>query len=623
MFKRKPIATSNEANNGDRIYIPSTTNKRIPTPTAKEIENVGIKKSRINFNDVKPRTIIRYKNNINGIIYNGLVYSVTQGMANIVKITDDQNFANPQTKISSVQIYEDNKTAYANPFYCTSSVRLFAITEIVGTISDMEYFNIVSSMVNVYMGIYHVDTTGSDKKWVLDIPMVQNPIAAMLFGMCSAGEMRNRQEEKAKVMKEKADKKDIQEIEKEAHEDKPVKKRSTIRNQTVSVKKDAVAAMQKYNIFSMDTQKRIDAIWAFFSEYQKFDGRLNVQIIYDMMFDKDFELTTRRLNRTSRLYITKEEFANVLTMHWSDLANTVFQGSDYSNTKILLIKNVCNSIFTGEIVDGNSGKVGFSNQEIDYINDMIKKGEKRSTIAKTIYSKRLEEGNKKEKQNLQSVMKAVYRVSANSYSGSHTGEPYASKQDAFIGCINKRICFRSYPNVDSLIDVYVSEIEPNLSSYLDMSKVYYNEDTMLNIILVYATAYVNNVNHWITMFSNPAYRSLMERFDREINIHVLPSGTPTLNISCMIGIKMVAICSTMSDKDKEYLVSVRTDPLSVRKYFLSRCVKGLNKVSINVMKYIASVTGIDVDTISIAFNNKEAVLNKMKKQDMNIIPAED
>ena len=607
MFKRTP--------KGQEVQKP------VNAPSVDDMVKNNIRqKPGINFSDVKPRTIIRYKNNINGNTYTGLVYSISPGMANIVKITDDENFANPETKISSVDVFE-GKNAYANPFYCTSSVRLFSITEIVGTISDMEYFNIISAMVNVYMGIYHIDSTSGDRKWVLDTPVIQNPITAMLFGMCSPAELNNRLEIKDTKKKEKEDAEHIKKIRNEAVSNKPSVKKTSVANSEVSVKKDAIQEMAKFDIFSMATQKRIDAIWAFFSEYSYFQDRLNVYIIYDMMFDPDIKLTTRRLHRSSFGIVTKDEFANIITLHPSEISKQVFFGNK-NEIKCAKLKTVCESIFAGKVIVKSSGKSNFTDDELKFIEDEIEKGSTRKSIGTAVYKKRSAEGTLGANENLRSLQKAVDRFDK---PRTDRRVRYKSVEDAFIGHINKRNVFSSYPNVESLIDEYVNEIQPNIQQYVDMSKVYHNDDTMLNAIMVYIIGVINSPNYWITMFSNPAYRDLMERFNKEIDVYNLPGDKKYFASSCVIGMKLVAIATTMPQEDKEYLISIGDDLLSLRRFFKDKYkIKSrLNACGISVLRFLSEYLNINIDNLTIAFSNSTTRLAKMQKKEEYIIPAED
>ena len=161
--------------------------------------------------------------------------------------------------------------------------------------------------------------------------------------------------------------------------------------------------------------------------------------------------------------------------------------------------------------------------------------------------------------------------------------------------------------------------------YVDMSKVYHNDDTMLNAIMVYIIGVINSPNYWITMFSNPAYRDLMERFNKEIDIYNLPGDKKYFASSCVIGMKLVAIATTMPQEDKEYLISIGDDLLSLRRFFKDKYKinSRLGTCGISVLRFLSEFLNINIDNLTIAFNNSTTRLAKMQKKEEYIIPAED
>ena len=121
------------------------------------------------------KSIIKTTNKSNDKSYYGLVVNCDDGFITAIKLTNNNRIA----KNESLSVVVNGEQYFANVFSSPFTVKENNIDGIIGEVNDITYFTIISSVINVYMGFWHIDEDGCQ---ILDPMYVKSPISAMLFG---------------------------------------------------------------------------------------------------------------------------------------------------------------------------------------------------------------------------------------------------------------------------------------------------------------------------------------------------------------------------------------------------------------------------------------------------------
>lgn len=195
-----------------------------------------------------------------------------------LRLTFDEEFKNiPSLKISS-DVFGEDIAVYANPFSFLN-IKIEWIKEVLDPIPQIEYFGVVSSIVNYFAGFFYKDEEGQLK---MDMPYVQNPVFFMVSGMVTINQARNIELSTKIKMQERIEKKEKDEVDRKLNAVKPFSKKKV--GQKTPQPKDVKKVFESLGVYTLDTQNRIEAIYKFFQNYLAPGERLSIPMVYKIMF---------------------------------------------------------------------------------------------------------------------------------------------------------------------------------------------------------------------------------------------------------------------------------------------------------------------------------------------------
>lgn len=263
--------------------------------------------------DLQHGSIIKTINNANKREEWSLVLGCMEDQDTVtcLRLVLDEEFKN----ISSLKVTTDvlgGDAAYANPFSFLN-IKLDWIVEVKDPISQIEFFSVVSSVVNYFTGFFYKDN-GELK---MDMPYVQNPVFFMINGMVTINQARNLELTSKIKMAERKEKKEHEAVERKMSNIKPFGKKKV--GQRTPQLKDLNKTFENLGVYTLDTQNRIEAIYKFFLNYLAPGERLSIPMVYKMMF-KGAQLQRMQVSKSS---VTKEEFAFIINSDPTSIANRI------------------------------------------------------------------------------------------------------------------------------------------------------------------------------------------------------------------------------------------------------------------------------------------------------------
>ena len=172
--------------------------------------------------DLQHGSIIKTINNANKREEWSLVLGCMEDQDTVtcLRLVLDEEFKNiPSLKVTTDVLGGD--AAYANPFSFLN-IKLDWIVEVKDPISQIEFFSVVSSVVNYFAGFFYKDN-GELK---MDMPYVQNPVFFMINGMVTINQARNLELTSKIKMAERKEKKEHEAVERKMSNIKPFGKKN-------------------------------------------------------------------------------------------------------------------------------------------------------------------------------------------------------------------------------------------------------------------------------------------------------------------------------------------------------------------------------------------------------------
>lgn len=250
-----------------------------------------------------------------------------------LRLTSGEEFKNISSLKITSDIFGEDVAVYANPFSFLN-IKIEWIKEVLDPIPQIEYFGVVSSIVNYFAGFFYKDEEGQLK---MDMPYVQNPVFFMVNGMVTINQARNIELSTKIKMQERIEKKEKDEVDRKMNAIKPFSKKKV--GQRTPQPKDVKKAFESLGVYTLDTQNRIEAIYKFFQNYLAPGERLSIPMVYKIMF-KGALLQKMQSSSSS---VNRDEFAFIINNDVTSIADRL----GISHTTVRTLRNQALCIFNG------------------------------------------------------------------------------------------------------------------------------------------------------------------------------------------------------------------------------------------------------------------------------------
>lgn len=518
-----------------------------------------------------------------------------------LRLTFDEEFKNiPSLKISS-NIFGEGMNVYANPFSFLN-IKIEWIKEVLDPIPQIEYFGVVSSIVNYFAGFFYKDEEGQLK---MDMPYVQNPVFFMVNGMVTINQARNIELSTKIKMQERIEKKEKDEVDRKMNAIKPFSKKKA--GQRTPQPKDVKKAFESLGVYTLDTQNRIEAIYKFFQNYLAPGERLSIPMVYKIMF-KGALLQKMQSSSSS---VTKDAFAFIINNDIVSIANQL----SISSVSARSLRNQALCIFTG--TEQVRSKVASPNSEMyERAKELYNQGSK-STEVRDILMKEY---------NLDKV--DAKRIAINTI-------PSRGNTRKENDRVNRILDIMSCKWASSLIDV--GQLLNDITVYSEKADKIYNGtitvDTGDNfndaIILIAIYGSINSWK-WFQFIFEDRYHRIAETFSKmTINDILKRYKTPAMShqtfySSKVMILKIMSSIMCLSDDDKLYLKAVATgavkcDPKKIDPICKAFVHSTTNAISKSMSKAVGQM--IDIPNADTLFSNIDDGTLFTSVPDSDLIPT--
>ena len=493
-----------------------------------------------------------------------------------LRLTFDEEFKNiPSLKISS-NIFGEGMNVYANPFSFLN-IKIEWIKEVLDPIPQIEYFGVVSSIVNYFAGFFYKDEEGQLK---MDMPYVQNPVFFMVNGMVTINQARNIELSTKIKMQERIEKKEKDEVDRKMNAIKPFSKKKV--GQRTPQPKDVKKAFESLGVYTLDTQNRIEAIFKFFKNYLAAGEQISITMVYKIMF-KGALLQKMQHSKSS---VNQEGFAFVINNDATTIADKM--GISIPFARMIKIQALC--IFYGK--ESVTIKPASPNSDLyEKVRELYNNGMSLTKVRETLV-----------KEYGLSAMEAK-RVSINAKPTTYTYKTRTVNDQA-----NKLLNIMEFKWFSKLIDA--NEVFDIVSSYSDKIGRVHDGSIIVNtgdpfIDAVILTAIYSSINSWkwFQFIFTDRYHYIAKAFNEMTINDILAHYTDnamnhqTFYSSKMMLLKIISTFVCMSDEDKLYLKAVVTGAVKCDKEkvdpFLRAFIRiSSNPIPKNMSKAIMESTGI-------------------------------
>ena len=487
-----------------------------------------------------------------------------------LRLVTDEEFKNiPSLKVTT-DIFGEDVNAYANPFSFLN-IKLDWVVEVKDPIQQIEFFSVVSSVVNYFAGFFYRDN-GELK---MDIPYVQNPVFFMINGMVTINQAHKIELTSKIKMQERKEKKEQAAVERKLSNIHPFGKKKF--GQKTPQPKDLAKTFENLGVYTLDTQNRIEAIYKFFLNYLAPGERLSIPMVYKIMF-KEAQLQRMQLSNSS---VTKEEFAFIINSDITEVADKL----TISKTAAGVIRNQAIAIF-----NGSDEKVGTTdNSMYEFARILYNDGKKKSEIVDAVVQK--------------FDVSTIKATRITNYMIPKQSSKTSNDQ------ISKILDVSSYGWVSALKDF--DEIFKHITYYSDKSikihdgTVTVDTGDLFNDAIILIAIYQSiNTWKWFDFVFEDRYRKVVNFFASLTINDMLKRYTPkkiqyqTFYSSKLMLVKILSDFICMSDEDKLYLKAVDSgavprNPERVSPIYRAYVSASVNSLSKNVSHAIGSIIGIE------------------------------
>lgn len=524
--------------------------------------------------DLQHGSIIKTINNANKREEWSLVLGCMEDQDTVtcLRLVLDEEFKNiPSLKVTTDVLGGD--AAYANPFSFLN-IKLDWIVEVKDPISQIEFFSVVSSVVNYFAGFFYKDN-GELK---MDMPYVQNPVFFMINGMVTINQARNLELTSKIKMAERKEKKEHEAVERKMSNIKPFGKKKV--GQKTPQLKDLNKTFENLGVYTLDTQNRIEAIYKFFLNYLAPGERLSIPMVYKMMF-KGAQLQRMQVSKSS---VTKEEFAFIINSDPTSIADRI--GISIITARTLRHQAI--SIANGK--EEITAVKPSTNLDAAYelARELRSKGIKPKDITDTLIK------------DLGISVVSAKRITNYSVNRGNTGK--SNDQIGKILSASSYVWVSSLKNFDKIFDE-ITTYSTQVEKIHDGSVVVNSGDLFDDAIILIAIYSAINSWTWFNFAFEDRYRKVVENIAsmtiNDMLDHYIPNKMQhqTFYSSKLIIFKIIADFICLSDEDKLLMKAIGTDAISYDPEKIDPICRAYvsvagNSMSKSVSKAIGNIVGL-------------------------------
>ena len=497
-----------------------------------------------------------------------------------LRLTSGEEFKNISSLKITSDIFGEDVAVYANPFSFLN-IKIEWIKEVLDPISPIEYYAVISSIVNYFAGFFYKDEEGQLK---MDMPYVQNPVFFMISGMVTINQARNIELSTKIRMQERIEKKEKDEVDRKLNAVKPFSKKRV--GQKTPQPKDVKKAFESLGVYTLDTQNRIEAIYKFFQNYLAPGERLSIPMVYRIMF-KGALLQKMQSSSSS---VNRDEFAFIISNDVVSIANRLSISS--ITARSLRIQALC--IFNGS--EQERAKVASPNSEMyERAKELYNQGSK-STEVRDILMKEYNLGKIDAK-----------RIAINAIPSKGNTRKENDR-------VNRILDIISCKWASSLIDA--GQLLNDITVYSEKADKIYNGtitvdtgDNFNDAIILMAIYGSINSWKWFQFIFEDQYHRIAETFSKmTINDILKRYKTPAMShqtfySSKVMILKIMSSIMCLSNDDKLYLKAVATgavkcDPEKIDPICKAFVHSTANAISKSMSKAVGQMIGIpNADTL--------------------------
>lgn len=454
-----------------------------------------------------------------------LVLAFNNDTLNCIKLTSDSVFSEvPEIRLTT-KIGDSEDPIYVNAFGGLFNIKYDQVIEVLGKISSPEYYGVVSTIANYFLGYWYIDEATGHYR--IDMPYVKNPFFTLCFGMVNIDEAKQNEVNSRLNLTKKAER------------DKRRKIENKINNMPYLSKTDNVkVVLNDLGMYSLETQDRINAIYRVFTRFLTPGGGLNVKMAYDSIFNG----IAPRKSRKDANAITKEEFALFLN---TDLARLTEQfGKNSANTKrcvTSIFSGVAakkNTKITSEIREFIKRQIDLGNSTYDGVAASISEEFGIDIVDSSVMARSYITNNHR------STEKPIYE------------NPNRQMDDKLLSYLDYD-WIKEFDRYDDVYE-YVTKNYDKSALINDGSYIVDTGDSMTDIIVLYIFFKATAARTWFRFLDTKGYERLVDFLDQETLDNIISRFKQVkFFYRCpMVSLKAIAKCMRLSKEEIKWYQSI-------------------------------------------------------------------
>ena len=509
-----------------------------------------------------------------------------------VRLTDDQAFKEVlglKVDIDS-DIFGKDVEVYANPF-AILNLKVDWISEVRSPVPTQDYYGVVSSIMNYFMG-FMIKT--DDGQFEMDIPYLQNPLYPIMMGMVNINQAHDMEINSRIKMAERKKKKEEEEEQKKVTAIKKVI-RKTKNTQPINI----IKQFDELGVYKLDTQKRIEAIFAAFDRWLAAGERLSIPHAYEIIFNNR---TPSRMH-SGKSAVTKEQFAFIMNANTADIVKSFGIVPSLASG----LRRKANAIFTGKC---DSKITTAANSEIA---EFIKKQSDAGLQKKEIIQKLKEQFNI-----------PLYKAKEEYAIFIHAGDresyvrPNNDRDNRLLDILDTKTfkCLKDHNRIVSLITEYSTKS----AMIHDGSLVVDSGDIFIDILVTIAIERSINSWKWFEFLYRPECKHMATWLDThtigEIAEYYQDKAMPTQSVvtSSWFLAKIIAHYACISNDEKLSLLKIcngeLNDPNAINVLTRIAASNSTNVISKNMKISISNHLGFDIaKVLEVAESTKYTIVD--------------
>lgn len=483
--------------------------------------------------DIQRGSIVSSQNKTVGKINWCLVLGCMENQETItaVRLTDDQSFSKiPSLKVNiDDDIFGKDVNVYANPF-AILNLKVDWIGEVRKPVLQQEFYGVASTIMNYFMGFLFKE----DDKYTMDMPYLQNPMFTMMMGMVNINDAHqmeiNSRIKMSERMKKKEEAKDQERLTK-------VKKIISGKRNTKDI--DITKKFDELGVYKLDTQKRIETIYAAFSSYLCAGERLSIPLAFGIIFENK-KPSRMQVSKSS---VTKEQFAYILNSDLNDICKTF----GISSGSAAILRRKAYAIFTGQ---KTTKQTSAPNAEIrEFISEQIKAGLQKKEIIALV----------QEKFGV-SNFKAKHEYDISIHKQTMYNKPINDKDSKLLNILDT-YTFKTLKDHDCVVNLITMHSDKSAMIH-DGSFIVDSGDTFIDVLVTIAIEKSINMWKWFEFLYKPEYKKMATWLDThtigDISDYYVDDAMPNQSIitSAWFLAKIVAHYACINNEEKLNLAKI-------------------------------------------------------------------